>query len=604
MSRPSESGGRATAPGPRHTSPLVGPRAARLVILSGALLLVAHFVALFLVFSEPYTDLEWTLLLLSELGGLLLLAYGGAVTWRGLRILRESQREVRETRGRLSALIDASPLAIMAGNLDGRITLWNAAAERIFGWKASEVIGRAYPAVPEEQVAEWRMLRNRVLAGETVTDVEARRRGKDGRILDVNVSAAPVRGHDGEVEGTIVVIADVTQRREGERERDKLEAQLRQAQKMEAIGRLAGGIAHDFNNLLTAIKGHADLALADPSGDVVDDLQEIARSAERASALTRQLLAFTRQSIVQPRPLDLNGLIEGMDRLIQRLVGETITLQTDLDPQLGPVLADAGQLEQVVMNLVVNARDAMPDGGRIVIRTHNGAITAAQAERYPYAVRPGEYVVLAVTDTGSGMDEETARQVFDPFFTTKPLGVGTGLGLSTVYGIVKQAHGYIWVDTDPGMGTTFMIYMPRTATAPEEAEAEEPVEVEAGGTETVLVVEDEETVLSMARKTLERQGYHVLPALRGRDALRIAREHPGEIHVLFSDVVMPDLTGREVADRISRMRPRIRILRTSGYAEHVIARQGQVEEGIRFLPKPYTPRELVRRVRDTLEEAD
>ena len=585
---------------------VLSPQTALLVLIAACNLYLVHTVLVFLVVEAPYSSTETVVMWASGFVGLALLAFGGLVAFDTLQQLRESEARLTETKGRLHALIDASPLAITAGDVEGRILLWNAAAERMFGWAPDEILGLHYPAaeVDEETRAEWEDMRSRVLQGGVITDHRTVRRTRDGRVLHVSVSAAPVRNSNGTIEGTMAVISDVTQKRLAEQERSKLEEQLRQAQKMEAVGRLAGGVAHDFNNILTAIKGNAELLLAGDASETEarEDLREINRSADRASALTRQLLAFSRQSIVKPRPLDLNALIAETQRMLRRILGERIALETDLAHDLGTILADPGQMEQVLMNLVVNARDAIGERGRIVLRTTNAEITEPQAAAYSYRVVPGPYVALSVIDTGTGMDAETAQQIFEPFFTTKPQGIGTGLGLSTAYGIIKQARGYIWVDSEPGHGTTFLIYLPRVATAPEHEPAahhDEPKRLPSGS-ETILVVEDEDAVLSLARKVLERQGYHVLTAARGREALRLAREHAGPIDLLFCDVVMPDLTGKEVTERVVRLRPGISTIMTSGYAEHVLAHDGVVDAGVEFLEKPYTPAGLLGKVREVL----
>ena len=506
-------------------------------------------------------------------------------------------------RSHLEALIDASPLAITGGDLDGRVILWSAAAEEIFGWTADEVIGRAYPAVPDELMPEWGRMRRRVLAGERIQGVETRRLTRDGRTLDVSVSAAPVRGPDGELIGTVALVTDLSQSIQTARELEQLETQLRQAQKLEVVGRLAAGIAHDFNNLLTAIRGNAELLLAAENVDtgVERELEEIARSAQRAGALTRQLLSFAHKQQVETRPVDINRLVQGMETLMQRLIGETVELRVELSVDTGAVLTDPNQVEQVVMNLVVNARDALPDGGRITVRTRAAEVDVSEAASLPYEVRPGPYAVISVIDDGIGMDPDTVDRIFEPFFTTKPAGVGTGLGLSTVYSIVKRSRGHIRVDSTPGAGSRFHVYLPRHDSVPRSLR-EEPDHAAVParrGSETVLVVEDEDAVLSMARRALERQGYTVLTALSGRQALAIALKHPGEIDLLFCDMVMPDLTGREVADRIEAARPGIRVLMTSGYGESQLAGDDGLGE-LAFLPKPYTPRELTARVRESL----
>ena len=388
-----------------------------------------------------------------------------------------------------------------------------------------------------------------------------------------------------------------------ERRVERLETQLRQAQKLEVVGRLAAGIAHDFNNLLTAIQGNAELVLASDGAtpETEHDLREIYRSAERAGALTRQLLSFAHRSPVDTRPLDVNRLVKGMESLIERLIGETVELRVELSVDAGAVLVDPGQIEQVLMNLVVNARDALPDGGRITLRTRSAQVTAEEARSLTYEVRPGPFSVITVIDDGSGMDPEMRDRIFEPFFTTKPAGVGTGLGLSTVYSIVKQARGHIRVESEPGAGTRFDVYLPRAEAEREQKAVPDQREMADanGGSETILVAEDEKAVLSLAQRTLERQGYTVLTALSGREALGLALKHPGEIHGLFCDVVMPDLSGREVAERVRDVRPEIRVLMTSGYGARQLAEDGVLDD-VAFLPKPYSPRDLTRRIRELL----
>ncbi len=400
----------------------------------------------------------------------------------------------------------------------------------------------------------------------------------------------------------LLLHAHLPRRSDGvEQEVQELETQLRQAQKLEVVGRLAAGIAHDFNNLLTAIRGNAELILAanGASPETEAELWEIARSAERAAALTRQLLTYTHQGPVETRPIGVNRMVQGLESLLDRLMGETVELRVEPAADAGSALVDPGQIEQVLMNLVVNARDALLDGGRITIRTGTAEVTEDEVETLPYVVRPGPYSVITVTDTGIGMDPDTAERIFEPFFTTKPAGVGTGLGLSTVYTIVKQARGHIRVDTEPGVGTRFEVYLPRAEPEPAGTRPERTPATENGGSETILVAEDEEAVLSMAQRTLERQGYRVLPALSGREALGHALKYPGEIHVLFCDVVLPDLTGREVAERVQQARPGIEVLMTSGYGERQLAEEG-VLEARAFLAKPYSPTELARRIRELL----
>ena len=401
------------------------------------------------------------------------------------------------------------------------------------------------------------------------------------------------------------LVVDVTERRRTEQALVSSQEQFRQAQKMEAVGRLAGGIAHDFNNLLTVIKASTgflmeELDSADPRSE---DVRQIADAAERAARLTRQLLAFSRKQILDPRVLDLNTVVENLRPMLARLIGEDITIDARLAPRPGSIMADVGQLEQVLINLAVNARDAMPEGGRITIETAEVMLdqpyAADCAQREHCTVVPGHYVMLAVSDTGAGMPPEVSSRVFEPFYTTKGAGKGTGLGLSTVYGIVKQSGGHVWVYSEPGEGTVFKLYFPRleqAATAPLRRTGEFPVR----GSETVLLVEDEDAVRQLARRILERQGYRVLESNNGRDALARATAHEGRIDLILTDVVMPEMSGRALVERLSAVRPNAAIVYMSGYTDDDVLRRGMLEPGSLFIQKPFNPRALLRIVRDAL----
>jgi CheY-like chemotaxis protein len=370
---------------------------------------------------------------------------------------------------------------------------------------------------------------------------------------------------------------------------------------MEAIGRLAGGVAHDFNNLLTVIRGHGELVLRrlESEHPLRRNLQEIGLAAERASALTHQLLAFSRKQVLQPRTLDLGEVVERMDSLLQRLIGEDVELVTRRCPDLGSVRADPAQMEQVIVNLAVNARDAMPEGGVLSVELANAEVDETYTRGRP-VVTAGPYVVLSVTDTGHGMDAETKARIFEPFFTTKEPGKGTGLGLATVYGIVKQSEGFIWVYSEPGRGTTFKIYLPRVDQPPEPLTSR-PGPAAVHGTETVLLVEDEDSLRSLLRELLESFGYDVLEAAHGVDALRVAREHPATVHLLLSDMVMPQMTGRELADRLTRLRPGIKVLFMSGYAAGA-APQQEIPGDAAYIEKPFTADALAGAIRALLDE--
>ncbi len=509
----------------------------------------------------------------------------------------------------LATLIESSPLAIVTFDPDGVVTLWNPAAERIFGWSADEALGTRLPFVPAEKQEEFRALRRRALGGEVFTEPELHRRRADGSPIVVSVSTSPLRGPDGTIYGIMSILMDVTERKAAEETRERLamvEEKLRQSQKMEAVGRLAGGVAHDFNNLLTAISGYSELLLhrLPEYSTLRRDVEEIRKAGDRAATLTRQLLAFSRRQILQPKVLDLNAVVGGMERMLRRLIGEDIELSADLSPSLSPVKADPGQIEQVIVNLAVNARDAMPGGGRIRIATSDAELSPAYAVAHPGVV-PGPHVLLSVADTGHGMSEETRAHLFEPFFTTKEKGKGTGLGLATVYGIVQQSGGHIRVTSVPGGGATFFIYLPRIESGEGDLPGGQHLSLPrpSPGTETILLAEDEEVVRRLAREILSENGYKVLEAGNGREALLISEAHRGEIHLLLTDVVMPTMSGRELTDRIRPLRPDLRIMYMSGYTDDAILRHGVLENGIPFLQKPFTPEELARKVREVLDAA-
>jgi signal transduction histidine kinase/CheY-like chemotaxis protein len=426
-----------------------------------------------------------------------------------------------------------------------------------------------------------------------VADSETREHDRDGRsrVFLNNVVGFLEDGHLVRVWGTQ---RDVTEQRH-------LEEQFRQSQKMEAVGQLAGGIAHDFNNLLTAILGNTQLLLRDlPPGDAKrGDVEEIRKASERAASLTRQLLAYSRRQMLQPEILDLNVVVVEMDKMLRRLIGEHITLATVLASDLGRVRADPNQIEQVIVNLAVNARDAMEAGGKLTIETANVELDDAFAQAHLGAV-PGSYAMLAVTDTGHGMDATVRAHLFEPFFTTKEVGKGTGLGLATVYGIVKQSGGYISVYSETGRGSSFKVYLPRIETAADHS-ATPSRGGPARGSETVLVVEDEPAVLSLSCRALEAQGYVVLRATDAETAQRIVERHGGTIHLLLTDVVMPGLSGRELADRLTVKRPGIRVLYMSGYPGDAVVQHGALPSGTAFLQKPFSPDGLARKVRDVLD---
>jgi two-component system, cell cycle sensor histidine kinase and response regulator CckA len=468
----------------------------------------------------------------------------------------------------------------------------NEAAVRHYGYSRQEFLAMtAHDIRPPEEIGLFEAARDA-----TPTSARAsgrfRHRKKDGTVIDVEIA------HDsleyGGRAARLVVVNDVT-------ERKLLEAQLRQAQKMEAVGRLAGGIAHDFNNLLTVILSHASLAGQDAAAgtDLAEDLTEISAAGKRAAELTRQLLTFARRHVSEPRVLDVNQVASGVDRMLRRLIGEDVALVTNLAAGLWSVRADPGQLEQVLVNLAVNARDAMPHGGTLTIATQNVQVGPGHAPRHPQLAE-GDYVLLSVSDTGHGIAAEDLPYVFEPFFTTKAAGVGTGLGLATCYGIVQQHGGQIVVSSPPGRGATFDVYLPRVAGVPETGAALTSAPT-ARGSETILVVEDDPAVRTIAVRALGRLGYTTIAASDGAEGLEVAAKYPGPIDLLLTDVIMPHISGRELAVRLAERRPGIRVLYTSGYTQNVIAQHGVLDPGLHFLAKPYIPGTLLEKVREVLD---
>jgi PAS domain S-box-containing protein len=510
---------------------------------------------------------------------------------------RQSEARYREISRQLMLQIERMPLAYLLFDADFRLVDWNPAAERIFGYRKEDVLGIAPPyekLVPKEFHASVGELLERIRRGDMGAHSVNDNLTKDGRRITCEWINTPLENDAGQFSGLLSLANDITERR-------KLEEQFRQSQKMEAIGKLAGGVAHDFNNLLTIILGYCDmlqdsLRAEDPLAELVG---EIRHAGMRAADMTRQLLAFSRKQVLVPAVLNLNKLLADMEKMLSRLIGEDVDLAVRPAAQLWPIRVDPGQMEQIIMNLIVNARDAMPQGGRLTIETASVELDEHYTRTRPDA-RPGAYVLLAISDTGCGMDRATLARIFEPFFSTKG-EMGTGLGLATVYGIVKQSGGHIAVYSEPGCGSTFKVYLPRDAESMQ-AEPSAPPAEHQGGTETVLLVEDEDGVRSLARHTLLRQGYHVLEARHGGEALLLCERHPDPIHLLATDVVMPQMSGRELAERLLPLRPEMQVLYMSGYMDDAIVRHGLINAGVPFLQKPYTPAALAAKVREVLDK--
>ncbi len=519
-----------------------------------------------------------------------------------------AERALRDSEKRYRDLYENASDIIYSNDLEGRFLAFNPAGERILGYRREELLGQHFAVVvaPEHVEPTLRQMR-RKLAGDTdATTYEVELVRKDGTRVPVEISSRVVFAH-GRPVGVEGVAREITERRRAEQARRELEEQLRHTQKLEALGRLAGGVAHDFNNLLTAIVGYSQL-LADRAGadpELRRDIDEILRAADRGAGLTRQLLAFGRRQVLQPRVLDLNEVVRETGGLIRRVIGESVELELSLAPRLGRVYADRSQLEQVLLNLSVNARDAMPAGGTVMFETENVRVRRDRGTEDPQ-IEPGDYVRLSVRDTGTGIAPEVREHLFEPFFTTKAPGEGTGLGLATVLGIVEQSGGTIAVESDLGAGATFRIYLPRVRAKTEPAPAAAPGEsggAEPSGSETVLVAEDDQTVRNLTRRVLERAGYTVLTARDGAEALEVCRTHAGPIHLLVTDVVMPRLSGPELAREALEIRPDMPVIYTSGYAETAFGADRMLPRGTDFLPKPFTGSTIARKVREVLDRA-
>jgi PAS domain S-box-containing protein len=510
--------------------------------------------------------------------------------------LRSAQEGLRRSEINFRSLVTHAPYGVCRCDSAGILLDVNPALVTMLGYEAgAELIGQNLANLYSDS-QQWFSLADDLRTLQKFQGLAADWVRKDHTSINVRLSGRAFRD-DGKAILFELFAEDVTERR-------ALEQQLRQAQKMEAVGRLAGGIAHDFNNLLMVISGYSEFLLerigSDP--DLLGPAQEIAKAAGRATSLTRQLLAFSRKQMLAPKVVDLNSVVTENLKMLTRLIGEDIDLVMVPSSEIGAVKADPGQIEQVVMNLAVNARDAMPQGGKLTIETANVKLDANYA-RFHSPVKPGDYVMLAISDTGMGMDAETQTHIFEPFYTTKGLK-GTGLGLSTVYGIIKQSEGYIWVYSETGRGTAFKIYLPRVDAAalrPEALRPMAPSEQPGTGRETILLVEDEENLRQLTRQSLEIQGYNVIDAADGAAAIRLSQAHTSPIHLLLTDVIMPGMNGRELANQISSSRPEIKVLYMSGYTENHIGHNGTLDQGITLLQKPFTLPALNAKVREVLD---
>jgi PAS domain S-box-containing protein len=507
-------------------------------------------------------------------------------------LVEENERLAREWRTTFDAVKDA----IFVLDADQRILRCNRAAEKLFERPGEELLGKHCWEIVHgtaEPIPECPILRMRQSLQRETMDLSI-----GDRWFEVEVD--PILDAKNRLTGAVNIISDITERKKAEKERAVLHEQLQQAQKLESIGRLAGGVAHDFNNILSVILGYGDILLGklhqqDP---MRDEVREIVTAGRRAEALIRQLLAFSRKQTLQPQVLDLNEQVRNLEKMLRRLIGEDIALDLALAEDLPPVLFDPGQLDQVIINLAVNSRDAMPKGGKLLIETSAVELDKAYAAAHTGA-SPGEYVLLAVTDTGCGMDKETAEKIFEPFFTTKEKGKGTGLGLSTVYGIVKQSGGNIWVYSEPGKGTTFKIYLPQTE---EKQKTREKIVAsqEISGGEHILVVEDEESVRNLIKSALTRLGYSVTLAANGGEALLLVEEKGLKPDLVITDVVMPNMGGKELIDRLRRTYPGLGALFMSGYTDNAIVHHGVLDQDTPFIQKPFTLQELGRKVHEVL----
>ncbi len=515
-------------------------------------------------------------------------------------VRRGADVALRESEARYRRIVETTSDGVAQIDVEGKLMYLNARLAAVLGYEPAELLGRSILELVDVESRAGAAARISDRTPGPLEPVERAFIRKDGTRVWMQVESTAIVDDAGRHQGRLVMMRDVTDRKRAEEALRHSEEQLRQGQKMEAVGRLAGGVAHDFNNVLSVILSYSEMMLETlpPSDPMRDDVEEILKAGRRAADLTRQLLLFSRQQIMEPKVVDLNALLADMDKMLQRVLGEDVALVSTAR-SIGRVMVDPTSIGQVVMNLAVNARDAMPTGGKLTIETGD-VVLDDEFARAHVGVAPGRYVMLAVSDTGTGMDKATLAQIFEPFFTTKARGKGTGLGLSTAFGIVRQSGGTVWVYSEPDHGTTFKVYLPRVD-APADVVHVTIAPATLRGSETILLVEDEDQVRAVARGILVRSGYDVMEARSGGEALLMCEKHPGVIHLLLSDVVMPQMSGAELAKRLASERPSMKVLCMSGYTDDSIVRHGVLDANFAFLQKPLTPETLTRKVREVLD---